>query len=46
MNGVCEQCGESIELSDETLMDFGPYRDKYICDNCWNDSAIPVEVVS
>jgi hypothetical protein len=36
MTGVCEQCGASIQLCEETLMDFGPYLGKYICDDCWN----------
>lgn len=46
MNGVCEQCGASIELCDETRMDFGPHRGKFFCDNCWDDEPIPARVVA
>lgn len=46
MNGVCERCGDPIELSDETLMDFGPRRGQYLCDDCWNDEPIPAVIVN
>lgn len=42
----CEDCGHWRADEDIDVMDFGPHKGSFVCDDCWNDAPIPVQIVN